>query len=62
MTKLSTFILLDAAGHELGNATSNDLIDGARVRCTYTAAEGNPMGFFGSFGFGDWGRYEDCEF
>lgn len=52
---MGALMLLDAAGNELGAAKGTDLVDMARLRCTYTYAAGNPGNLFGS-GFGGFGR------
>lgn len=60
---MGPLILLDAHGTELGAAKATDLVDGARVKCTYTYAPGNmanlrPIcGGFGRRGFGFGGRF-----
>jgi hypothetical protein len=55
--KLGPLMLLDANGTSVGTAKATDLVDGAKVRCTYTYAAGNMMNLAkGGFGFGGFGR------
>jgi hypothetical protein len=54
---MGPLMLLDAAGSEVGTAKATDLVDGAKVKCTYTYAPGNMMNLAkGGFGFGGFGR------
>jgi len=47
--KLGMLMLVDDAGAPVRPAKKGDLVEGARVQCTYSFAEGNP-GFGGGFG------------
>jgi hypothetical protein len=52
-SKMGPLQLLDANDTSVGTAKATDLVDGAKVRCTYTYAPGNMMNLAkGGFGFG----------
>jgi hypothetical protein len=63
-SKMGSVMLVDAEGKQTGAAKSEDLVDGVKVACTYTYAQGNTgnltFGFGGrgfSRGFGGWGLW-----
>jgi hypothetical protein len=55
---MGPLMLLDGSGAKCGTAKATDLVDGSKVKCTYTYAPGNLGNLVGNMGrgFGGFGR------